>query len=264
VSRLVWADECDGAAGAPPRADLWGLRRTDRWQPAGELQRYTDDPANAHHDGVGHLVLRAVRTSAGSTSAGYTSARLSARHSTNPGLFRYGLFAASIRVPTGAGAWPAWWLLGEDDRYGWPACGEIDIMEAPSAPATAAELVGAAPSQRSTAGQVHQGTHSPAAGSPVTADDREVAVGVPPSTGDWGGGFHVYALDWRPGRLTFSIDGRRTGEVTRAEVESRGGAWPFEERRQSPVINLAVGGWAGRPGDWTEQSMLVDWVRVYE
>jgi beta-glucanase (GH16 family) len=245
VPRLVWSDECDGAAGTPPRADLWGLRRTDRWQPAGELQRYTDDPVNACHDGAGHLVLRAVRT-----AGGYTSARLSARHSTNPRLSRYGLFAARVKVPTGAGAWPAWWLLGEDDRYGWPGCGEVDVMEAPSAP--------------DTAGQIHQGTHSPVASSPDADGDREVSVGVPPSTGDWGRGFHVYAVDWRPGRLSFFIDDRCTGEVTRAAVESRGGAWPFERRPQSPVINLAVGGWAGPPGDWTEQSMLVDWVRVYE
>jgi len=251
VPRLVWADECDGAAGSPPRADVWGPRRTDRWQPANELQRYTDDPANACYDGHGHLVLRAVRA-----AGGYTSARLSARHSTSPKLFRYGLFAARIKVPTGAGAWPAWWLLGEDDRYGWPGCGEIDIMEAPCAPATA--------------GQIHQGTHSPAAAGGAgasqhsTGGDHEVSVGVPHSTGEWGGGFHVYALDWRPGRLAFSIDGRQTGEVTREQVESRGGDWPFERRPQSPVVNVAVGGWAGRPDGWTEQSMVVDWVRAYE
>jgi beta-glucanase (GH16 family) len=218
------------------------VRETDRWQPAGESQTYTRDLANAHYDGQGHLVLTAVRVGGG--DRGYTSARLSARHSTRPVAFRYGRFAARIQVPTGAGAWPAWWLLGEDDRYGWPRCGEIDIMEAPSSP--------------STRGQVHQGTHSPRA-----AGDGEVPVGVEPSTGDWGGGFHVYAVDWRPGRLDFSIDGRPTGTVSREQVAGRGGAWPFDDRPQSPVVNLAVGGWAGTPGDWHEQSMTVDWVRVY-
>jgi len=129
-------------------------------------------------------------------------------------------------------------------------------MEAPCAPATA--------------GQIHQGTHSPAAAGGAgasqhsTGGDHEVSVGVPHSTGEWGGGFHVYALDWRPGRLAFSIDGRQTGEVTREQVESRGGDWPFERRPQSPVVNVAVGGWAGRPDGWTEQSMVVDWVRAYE
>jgi beta-glucanase (GH16 family) len=241
VREPTWADECDGAAGTPPRPDLWGVRRTDEWQPADELQCYTDDPANAHHDGRGHLVVRAVRTGTGE----YTSARLSARHSGDPKRFRYGLFAARIQVPTGAGIWPAWWLLGEDDRYGWPGCGEVDIMEAPSGSATK--------------GQIHQGTHSPAANG-----DREVSVGVPPTAGEWGGEFHVYAVDWRPGRMSFFIDARPTGEVTRQQVESRGGVWPFDDRPQSPVLNLAVGGWAGQPDDWPEQSMLIDWVRAYD
>lgn len=244
MPRLVWADECDGAAGAPPRADLWGLHRTDRWQPADERQLYTDDPANAYHDGQGHLVLRAIRDPNGGALP-YTSARLSARHSTRPRVFRYGRFAARLKVPTGTGAWPAWWLLGEDDRYGWPGCGEVDVMEAPSSPATA--------------GQVHQGTHSPAANG-----DHEVSAGVQPSEGDWGSQFHVYGIDWRPGDIAFFIDDRPTGNVTRERVEALGGSWPFDDRPQSPVLNLAVGGWAGPPGDWSEQLMLVDWVRVYE
>jgi beta-glucanase (GH16 family) len=138
--RLVWADECTGAAGTPPDPDGWELRETDRWQPAGELQTYTRDPANAYYDGAGHLVLTAIR----GTRGGYTSARLGGRR-----RYRYGRFAARIRVPTGGGIWPAWWLLGPDDRIGWPSCGEIDIMEAPSSPGTR--------------GQIHQGTHSPRA-----------------------------------------------------------------------------------------------------
>jgi beta-glucanase (GH16 family) len=147
-------------------------------------------------------------------------------------------------VPTGAGIWPAWWLLGEDDVYGWPDCGEIDIMEAPSGP--------------TTVGQVHQGTHSPA------GDGRgEVAVGVPPSLGGWGSAAHVYAVTWSPGQVEFAIDGRGTGRVVRADVEAAGGVWRFEERRLSPVLSLAVGDWAGEPGDWAEQTMRVEWVRVW-
>jgi beta-glucanase (GH16 family) len=243
---LLWSDECAGAAGAPPDADLWGLRESDQWQSPGELQEYTRDPANAHYDGRGHLVITAVRAST-RTAGGrlFTSARLSARHAARPGLFRNGRFEARIRVPTGRGIWPAWWLLGQDDRYGWPDCGEIDIMEAPSSV--------------STAGQIHQGTHSPHA-----TDATAVGVGVEPSSGDWGAGFHTYAADWRPGRVDFFIDDRPTGAVTREDVQARGGAWRFDERLQSPILNLAVGGWAGPPQDWAEQRMLVEWVRIHD
>ncbi len=167
------------------------------------------------------------------------------RHSLRPQLFHCGLFEARIKVPTGTGVWPAFWLLGEDDRYGWPACGEIDIMEAPASAATR--------------GQVHQGTHSPS-----RDGTGDVGVGVAPSAGDWGRAFHTYAVAWAAGELRFFIDGRLTGIVNEQDVEARGGAWPFDDRPQSPIINLAVGGWAGVPDDtWAEQSMLVEWVRVY-
>lgn len=240
----LWADECTGRAGSPPDPTLWGVRGTDQWQPPGELQTYTRDPRNAHYDGRDHLVITAVKETAGARP--YTSARLSARHSTRPVVFRYGRFEARIRIPTGVGTWPAWWLLGQDDRYGWPRCGEIDIMEAPSS--------------ASTYGQVHQGTHCP-----HRTEATAVGVGVAPSVGTWGTGFHTYAIDWTPGRIEFFIDDRPTGTVTRDDVESRNGVWPFDHRPQSPILNLAVGGWAGTPdGRWTEQSMLVDWVRIYD
>lgn len=240
--RLVWGDECDGAAGTPPDPDLWGVRETDEWQPAGELQTYTRDPANAYHDGRGHLVIRALREAGDGRR--HTSARLSARHSRRPREFHYGRFEARIAIPTGTGLWPAWWLLGPDDRYGWPDCGEIDVMEAPSSPATR--------------GQIHQGTHSPSATSTAT-----VGVGVAPTAGDWAG-FHTYTVAWEPGRVAFFIDAFPTGVVTRVDVESKGGVWVFDDRPQAPILNLAVGGWAGEPdGSWSSGSMLVDRVRVY-
>jgi beta-glucanase (GH16 family) len=213
---------------------------TDQWQPPDEAQTYTDDIATAHYDGRGALVLSARRSPDGS----FTSARLSARRSPDRPMFHYGRFAAAIQVPTGPGIWPAWWLLGEDDVFGWPDCAEIDIMEAPSGPATR--------------GQVHQGTHLPAREGP-----GEVAVGVPSSAGEWDDGLHVYAVSWSPGELEFTIDDRTTGRVTRADVESAGGRWRFDERRLSPVLSLAVAGWAGEPSGWAEQSMRIAWVRIW-
>jgi beta-glucanase (GH16 family) len=225
--RLVWADEGAGEPGAPPDPDLWAWRRVDEWHPPDELQTYTDDPANAHYDGHGHLVLRAL---SGQGARRYTSARLSTHHANRPSMFLYGYFAARIRVPTGRGIWPAWWLLGPDGVFGWPECGEIDVMEAPSS--------------ATTAGEVHQGTHAPRSdGSGV------LSAGVPPSVAEWGDDFHTYAVVWTPGR----------------DVTARGGRWVFDDRPQAPVLSLAVGGWAGLPdGSWSEQTMLVDWVRIYQ
>lgn len=57
---LGWADQRAGAAGALPDPELWGLRETDRWQPAAELPPYTRHPANARYGGAEHLVITAV------------------------------------------------------------------------------------------------------------------------------------------------------------------------------------------------------------
>lgn len=240
--RLVWAEDGRGPVGGPPDPVLWGVRVTDQWQPAGELQTYTTNTANAYYDGEGHLVIEAHQQSTAHRLI--TSARLSARHASVAHRFRFGRFEARIRVPAGAGAWPAFWLLGEDDRYGWPECGEVDIMEAPAGP--------------DTAGEVHQGIHCPSAYAASSC-----GVGVAPSKGRWHDAFHTYAVDWRPGRFAFFIDDEPTGVVTRGQVETAGGRWVFDERPMAPTVNLAVGGWAGAPGDWVHQKMLIQWVRVW-
>jgi beta-glucanase (GH16 family) len=238
----IWADEFDRREGEPPDPRRWGLIETDHWQPAAERQTYTRSPANAYHDGQGHLVIAAVRH-----GTRVTSARLSARHAADRQLFRYGRFEARLRVSDAPGSWPAWWLLGEDDRFGWPECGEIDVMEAPCGPGTA--------------GQVHQGSHSPHRDGSRAAG--AVGVGVPVSMGRWSESFHQYGVLWRPAVIEFFIDGISTGQVTRADVEAAGGVWRFDERELSPVLNLAVGGWAGEPGPWSRAEMVVDWVRIW-
>ena len=57
----------------------------------------------------------------------YTSARLRTK---GKGDWLYGRFEIRAQVPTGKGTWPAIWMLPTDWAYGgWPASGEIDIME---------------------------------------------------------------------------------------------------------------------------------------
>ena len=63
--------------------------------------------------------------------------------------------------------------------------------------------------------------------------------------------------------IDFFIDGRQTGSVTRQAIEAASGIWVFDDLPQQIILNVAVGGWGGVPGDWTEQVMSVDWVRVW-
>jgi beta-glucanase (GH16 family) len=239
--KLIWADECNRANGTAPFG--WDVRVTDQWQNSTELQRYTTSIDNAHYDGQGHLVLQALKN--GDSQLPYTSAKLAVPRDIGNGLILGGMVEARIRVPTAQGIWPAFWMLGQDNVYGWPACGEIDIMEAP------ASVV--------TANQVHQGTHSP------SSSNSDVKVGVPFSTiANLGASFHTYSMRWEKGLIDFYVDSIHTGGVTEAMVSAAGGLWPFDHKPQSILLNLAVGGWAGNPDPaWLNQVMLVDYVRVY-
>src|SRR5438552_1554566 len=120
--RLVWSDEFDGPANSAPDQTKWAYDTGATGWGNQELENYTKSPDNASLDGKGDLVIRAVRT-----ASGYTSARLKTQ-----GKFTttYGKIEARMRIPYGQGLWPAFWMLGSDiDPVGWPGCGEIDIME---------------------------------------------------------------------------------------------------------------------------------------
>ena len=116
---LLWSDEFDGPAGTPPDPAWWSHELDSGNH---ELQSYTADPANAALDGDGNLAI----TARGEPD-GCTSARLITK---GKFAFRYGRVEARLKLPRGAGLWPAVWALGADiDEVGWPCCGEIDVME---------------------------------------------------------------------------------------------------------------------------------------
>jgi beta-glucanase (GH16 family) len=230
---LDWSDDFDGPAGDAPSPRWWGFET--RASGDGQLQRYTAPPANAALDGEGRLAITARRERDGSV----TSARLITKDRIG---VRYGRVDARIRVPAGRGVWPAFWMLGADiDAVGWPACGEIDVME----------VVGSQPT--TVHGTIHGPGHAGIEHGLGTAFD----AGVPLADD-----FHAYAVDWSPGRIAWSLDGRPYAERTRADVPA--GTWVFDDDFYL-LLNLAIGGrW---PGNATDDpplpaTMLVDWVRV--
>ena len=84
-----------------------------------ELEYYTNRPENARIEN-GNLVIEARKESY--SGANYTSARLKTK-----GLksWTYGKIEARIKIPTGQGIWPAFWMLGDNiDSVSWPKCGE--------------------------------------------------------------------------------------------------------------------------------------------
>ena len=164
--------------------------------------------------------------------------------------FCYGRIEARIKAPMTEGCWPAFWTLGVSEN--WPACGETDIFEYYK------ETVLANFYWSSDKGQwVPQGPSVKTSLDTFKKDDP-----------DWADKFHVYAMDWTPDRLTFTVDGKVFSDHPITDVKNamfRSVSNPFHQPHYL-LVNLALGGDCG--GDVTAIKfpvrMLVDYVRVYQ
>ncbi|MGE5811545.1 MAG: family 16 glycosylhydrolase, partial [Ignavibacteria bacterium] len=119
--QLVWSDEFDSTS---INLSNWTHESGGNGWGNNELQFYTNRDVNSYIDS-GKLVIKAVAENYSGRS--YTSARLKTQ---GKRFWQYGKVESRLKLPFGQGIWPAFWMLGENITYtGWPACGEIDIME---------------------------------------------------------------------------------------------------------------------------------------
>jgi beta-glucanase (GH16 family) len=241
--KLVWSDEFN-KPGSPDSAkwnyDLGdGCPNVCGWG-NNELQYYTRDQKNVRVEN-GLLIIEAHKESKGSKS--YTSTRIVSK---GKGDWRYGRIEVRAKLPKGRGTWPAIWMLSTDWKYGgWPASGEIDIME----------HVGFDP------GVIHGTIHTEKYNH-IKQTQLEGKITV----ADCQDAFHVYAIEWTENTIRFFVDDKLYHTVTRNPKDDFN-AWPFDQRFHL-IMNIAVGGnWGGMQGvDETiwPQRMEVDYVRVYQ
>jgi beta-glucanase (GH16 family) len=244
--QLVWSDEFNQPLASGPDPTKWsydlGVGNPPGWG-NDELETYTSSRSNslivADADATDGRAL-AIRAQAANGS--YTSARIQTGSSFS---FTYGRLEARAKVPAGIGCWPAFWALGSDNAtVGWPACGEIDVME----------WVGQTPSH--IKGSLHATGYS--GGDSLNAD------AVLPNNASYSDAYHVFAVDWYADQIIFSMDGV-VYEVRKKSDIPAGSSWPFN----APffiILNFAVGGdWPGPPNASTvfPQDYRVDYVRVY-
>lgn len=225
-------DDFSGPAGAAPDPQLWSLQ-SGAGGSDGQLEAYTKSPRNASLDGNGNLAIVARKESfsfPGFGTFNYTSAFLSTSGHLD---VCYGTVAARIKLPTGKGLRPAFWLLGSDfAAVGWPQCGEIDVLD--------------------VAGVGGVGIHG--AGGYGFFAPLPFAMGA-----EW----HEYALDWRPDKITMSMDGHKFAYWTPESLPA-GATWTFNGHPMYMVLNMAVGGPPTFVPDSSTQfpaTMLVNWVR---
>ena len=250
---LVWADEFDKPGVPDPK--VWGYDTGHSGFGNHELETYCTatsaeapcDPASPNasvgSDGLLHIVARQVSPGV------YTSARMKSE-----GLFsfRYGRVEVRARVPEAQGFWPAFWAMGNNIRtVGWPADGEMDILE----------RVNAATTPDWNEGSIHG-----------TGFTGEVGLGTRymfpagQTAADW----HTYGMIWKPGSVAYYIDDPAHPYVTYTQADLAklpGSVWPFDAGQSNfLLLNLAIGGdWPKAP-DATAPfpaEMQVDYVRIY-
>lgn len=227
---LVFSDEFN-TDGAPDPAK-WGYdigTGSGGWG-NNELQYYTSRPDNVIVSGGVLKITAKKETYSGSA---YTSARMLTK---NKFSVKYGKIEVRAKLPAGTGTWPAIWMLGNNiDAVGWPACGEIDIME----------HKGSDPNR--IYGTLHHPGHSGGNG-----DGGTTVISNATSA------FNVYAVEWTATTMKFSVNG------TVFYTFSNNSTLPFNQPFFI-ILNQAMGGTFGGPVDpaFTEAVMEVDYVRVY-
>ena len=245
TEELVWSDEfnIDGAIDSNKWFHQTQLPAGGGWY-NNEAQHYTNRLENSYVSG-GNLNLVAIKetfTDQGRTKE-YTSARLNSKVA-----FQYGRMEIRAKLPTGAGTWPAIWMLGkninedggywDNDGYGstpWPACGEIDIME----------------HWGNNQNYVSSAMHTPSSyGGTINHGGRTLSTA---STA-----FHVYELDWNAQRMIFRVDG--IVHYTYNPPTKDANTWPFDAE-QYFLLNVAI---EGSGANITQTAMEIDYIRVYQ
>jgi beta-glucanase (GH16 family) len=235
---ITWSDEFEGSS-INPAVWTFDLGNGSGGWGNSEREYYTSRPQNAVVSG-GLLHIIARQESFGGSS--YTSARLKTQ-----GLFSKtrGRFEFRAKLPQGAGFWPALWLLGTNIiSVGWPACGEINVVE----------------NKGSNPGTIQGSLHS--------GSDETQTYNLP---GRSVTNFHSYLLEWTTNTFNWFVDGLLY--QTQTGWSSSLGAYPAPfDRPFFIIMNLAIGGsYLGYPttntinaGTSFPAEMQVDYVRIYE
>jgi beta-glucanase (GH16 family) len=247
-NKLVWSDEFDG----------YGLVNGVNWfhqtqLPNGiswynsELQHYTNSATNSFRkNGILNIVAkREAFTDQGQTKQ-FTSARLNSKFA-----FKYGRVEVRAKLPTGAGTWPAIWMLGKNiiepgaywtNNYGtinWPACGEIDIME----------------HWGSNQNVISSAVHHPVNGNLSVGEYITNAQNKPNVSTE----FNIYGLEWNEQSITFSVNG--INHLTYNPIIKDQYTWPFDAE-QYLLLNIAIEPRVN--SSFVQSTMEIDYVRVYQ
>lgn len=235
----VWADEFEGTTlnsafwthETGNGSSGWGNNELEYYRAANTIVQN------------GYLTIKAKKEQMGGFN--YTSSRIITK---DKKVFKYGRVDIRALLPKGKGIWPALWMLGNnisETGFGWPKCGEIDIMEM---------VGGGAGFDNKTHGTIHydNGGYVYEGGSTTL------------SSGIFADEFHVFSLVWTDTKIAWYLDDAATPFKEFNITDPK-----FDEFHKDFffIFNVAVGGnWPGSPNETTvfPQRMIVDYIRVFK
>ena len=229
VLKLKWSDEFD--TDGPPDPSKWGYDLGAGGWGNAELQNYTNRTDNSI---VSNGTLKITAKAESYNGSPYTSARLLTKDKFS---FKYGKVEARAKLPEGVGTWAAIWMLGDNiSTVGWPACGEIDIMEH-----LGRQL-------NKIYGTLHHPGHSGGSGDGSTVTTLNATTE-----------FHKYAVEWSDKNIKISVD-----DIVFYNFVNSGNL-PFNQNFFI-ILNIAMGGNFGGAVDpaFVSGIMEIDYVRVYQ
>jgi beta-glucanase (GH16 family) len=229
--KLVWADEFN-TKGAPDTTKWSYDIGTGDWGWGNNEKEYYTNRSQNVQVSKGTLKINAIKENYNGSA--YTSTRMLTRDKFS---FTYGKVEVRAKLPAGVGTWPAIWMLGNNIKTaGWPACGEIDIME----------------HKGCEKNKIYTTLHYPehfgnkADGDSITIKNANTA-------------FHKYSTEWTATSITFFIDDVQVKSYINNSTS------PFHKNFHI-ILNVAMGGNFAGPLDpsITNATMEVDYVRVYQ
>lgn len=248
---LVWSDEFNQTAGTGVNTNYWQYDTGAGGWGNNELQTYTNSTDNVKIvDLDGAVDGKALAITAKRTNGQITSGRIK---TLDKQYVKYGKIEARIRTSNGMqpGVWPAFWMMGNDiNSVGWPVCGEIDIMEHRNAEAQVIS-------------SLHWNQNADGSYSHVFCGSETLGqFGYIDTMDNW----HTYAVEWYEDCMKFYVDGNWYETI---DLSSE-----MAEEFHKPhfiLLNLAAAStstsftqYVGVSDSWSESTMYVDYVRVYQ
>jgi len=261
IGNLLWGDDFTGARGTAIDARNWSARNCHRVPESmgggacfgSEVVYYAPSAVALDGSAGGAAVISTTRiagslpSDAGrclSDSCNFVSGRFDTHGKV---AFRYGFIEARIKMPSGSGNHPAFWMLGDNiNQVGWPLSGEMDITE----------IHGNNPWLATAA------THYSTVTSPNTCcDNHQYTVAERGVGADTSADFHTYAIAWLPNSISYYVDGKLISTTTPRDLW---GYWSFNSRFFLILNNAVNAGFGGSWANLRASSMTIDWVRSYQ